>query len=258
MGLAKLATVRIYYHDASAIADRLNMMFEPADLKASGLGRDLILRASSEALLHDAKTLVADLDRQPAQFRIFIREVAQGSGRNGDLRTSVEGKVGAGTGSRDGRADISVSYGNRSYSTGSRTEQTVTVLEGSSVSLTAGQLRPVQNVYLSHSGIAVGNAGERELVGSDLLVTPTLAGPEGEPRARVTLAVRHQRDARDGQSLDAFELASTQLLPFGEWAPLGGSTSRSRNDSDGSFGTSYSTRSSDMTQHYEIMIHLLP
>ncbi|WP_416395155.1 hypothetical protein [Allohahella sp. A8] len=255
-GSAKLATVRIYYHDAPAIAQRLNAMFEPGELKASGLGQDLILRASSQALLDNAKALVAELDSKPAQFSISVREAAHGSGRSSTLGTSIGSE--RNVDGRQGRTDIAVNYGNRTYSTGNRTEQTVTVLEGNSVSLTAGQLRPVQNVYISREGVAISQAGRRELVGSDLIVTPTLAGPEKEQGARVTIAVRHNRDATDRRSLEAFELASTRLLPFGEWMPLGGSSNSNSADINGNLGTSYSTRSADLTQQYEIMIRLLP
>lgn len=236
-GLAaqSLQVIDLKYRTAAEVIPVLQPLLEPGGA-LTGQDYKLFVRTSSANLTQLRKAL-AEIDRQPRQFLVAVRQATRQQIER--EQASISGVVGT------GGANLTLSTDDSAERRDNDGVASVNVLEGNAAFIATGQSVPVVTSVVIGGGDRprAGMSNSYRELSSGFTVTPRLAGEQ------VVLSIEQQaqRRAADGGGIHTQRLSTQVSGKLGEWLPLGGVSESARSQSSGIGGGRLATRS-DETQ----------
>ncbi len=244
----KVEMISVQHRSAEDIAAQIKTLYPEQNVHIAGRHQQITVRADA-TIINEVKQLVQTFDVPLRQFKISV---------SNDQNTTHQNQGSTGAINNSGtRSTVKVTTSKKTYSTRGTGNQSITVLEGHSANLNAGQKKPVTTRQFINGQWT--NSVEYIDMTSGVYVTPRLVGDN-----RVEVKILSQKNEANKMNnykgntstIDTSTVDTVRVVQLGEWVNIGGT---SHNESSNNNGISYSTKQSNIDQQsVMIKVELMP
>ena len=250
----RVEIISVQHRSAEDIAAQIKTLYPEQNVHIAGSHQQITVRAD-DTIINEVKQLVQTFDVPLRQFKISVSNDQNKSHKNQGSSASIHS-----SGSMNNKSTsntVKVTTSKKTYSTRGTGNQSITVLEGHSANLNAGQKKPVTTRQFINGQWT--NTVEYIDMTSGVYVTPRLMGDN-----RVEVKILSQKNEanntnnyrRNTSTIDTSTVDTIRVVQLGEWVNIGGT---SHNESSNNNGTSYSTKQSNIDQQsIMIKVELMP